>query len=1241
MESDYQKFHVTDANFAAAEIGYSMSDMCFIYPITPSSSMGEKADDLAAHDTKNIFGNVVQITQMQSEGGVSGALHGAILSGALSSTFTCSQGLLLMIPEMFKIAGELQPAVFHISTRSVGGQAMNIYSDHGDIMATRQTGWVMLNSHSVQQAADLAVIAHAASIRGQLPFTHFFDGFRVSHELQKILVPTPKLMTEMMDREAIRQWREKKPMKNSDATMRGLVNNADIYFPLLEGSNTSYNNMITIVKDCMAKYATLTGRNYQLFNYIGHPEAEYVVVALGTACMTFEEFVMQPEIKEKRKFGLIAVHLFHPFSIEDFVNVLPKTCKHITILDRTKEPGAAGEPLYLECLAALHQAGRLTNMKVSAGRYGLGGRDVTPAVAHAVFMNMCGCGIPDHKPRYRFTVGIEDDVTHLSLPMPKEKVIVSLPGVKQALFYGFGADGTVGAVKDAIKIIGDNTDLYSQAYFVYDAKKSGGVTISHIRFGPSPITSQYEILDADYLACHHPSYIRKYDMVSQAKEGGVFVLNGAWKTTEELEKALPGQMRKAIVEKKLKFYVIDAEKIAEEAGLKGRINNVMQTVFFYLSSVLPMDKAIELQKAAIQKTYLRKGMEVVEKNWKCVDATITNLLRIEPPAEWIKGEFETIPVFPDGQTEYFKKIAAPVLGLKGEELTVSDLMAHAAGCMPTNTGRFEKRNVSSTVPTWNDTKCVQCNLCSFVCPHATIRPFLVTEKEVKENNLRGIPTKPAQKITIDSTEETAQFTISISTADCLGCSMCATVCPTKALTMGPNHTPETDAEQTRFDFLVSLPDRSRFVYNTAELEKKARESGVAIPPPTVKNVQFKRPLFEFSAACAGCTEAPVVRLITQMFGERMMIANSCGCSMVWGGYSPSCPYSHNEEGCGPAYTGSLFEDTAEFAYGITVAGQHLRSQLLAMVEQAKDLPEMPGTPIGSDVWKNECASWIEKYNEPNGSKTHGLEIVRMLGETCHAMSCPCTGGACKAKSSVNSVLPEMWSLRDLFQKKSYWCFGGDGWAYDIGFGGLDQVLHMGAKMNILVMDTEVYSNTGGQKSKSTPRGAIARFAAAGKPTSKKDLGLYAMNLGCCYVATVAQGANPQQLIRALHEAEEFPGTSIVIALCPCINWGMKEGMKSSMTEQKIAVECGYWPLYRYNPHLVKEGKNPLTLDSAAPKRPVSDLLSRENRFSQLMTQSPEVAKDLHESLQLDCDARYKKLQMLHAGFAPAPKTTES
>lgn len=1194
--------------------------------------MGEKADDLSAAGKKNIFGNVVTITQMQSEGGVSGALHGAVLSGALCSTFTCSQGLLLMIPEMYKMAGEMIPAVLHIASRSVGGQAMNINSDHSDVYATRQAGWAMLSSHSVQQAADFAAIAHASTIQSRIPFVHFFDGFRVSHELQKILLPQNELLSQMMDKEAIRKFRETIPLKNSSPTMRALVDNVDEYFPLLETTNKYYNELIPIVKKNMEKYAKLTGREYHLFDYYGRKDAEHVVVLLGAGCKTFQEYVEQEEIMkgENTKFGVIAVHLYHPFSIEDFVSVIPATCKYLTVLDRTKEPGATGEPLYLECLAALQQSGRLYNpetkemLQVFCGRYGLGGRDVSPNIAFSVYENTANTlNKPNHKPMNRFTVGIEDDVTHLSLPPPPKEIFVRHEGVTQALFYGFGADGTVGAIKDAIKIIGNNTNLYSQANFVYDAKKSGGVTVSHVRFGPNPIMSQYEIQEADYLACHHPGYLRKYDMLKFAKDGGVFVMNGTFENVDDLDKALPGQAKRMIAEKKLKVYIINAWKIAANCGLPGRINNVLQTVFFYLSGVIkPMETAIQYQKDAIKKTYLRKGMEVVEKNWKCVDESVANVHLIEVPTEkWLKCEDEVIPVFPPNRTKFFNDFAGPLVSLRGSTLKVSDCMEYVGGVLPTDTCKYEKRGVATTVPKWEAEKCVQCNSCSFACPHSAIRPFLIKEEEVKE----GIVALEGKALPKEAAG--LRFTIGISAADCLGCSSCVAACPTKALSMQTYGTPETDAEQKRFDYLFTLPDRSKLVYNEFELEKQARAKAgpevkniaPLIPAPNVKNLQFKQPLFEFSGACAGCAEAPVVRILTELFGERLMIATACGCSMVWGGTSPTCAYSvHTESHLGPAYTGSLFEDNAELNLGMASSGYLLRDQLKNHVTEIVKESKEGKVEVKKEL-TDEMEEWEKTFNDVFASRAHGDSIVKMLSQIP------------EEERNKNPVLSDIWSLRDLFIKKSYWAIGGDGWAYDIDFGGLDQVLHMGVNLNILVLDTEVYSNTGGQKSKATPLGAVARFAAAGKDSKKKDLGMYAINLGDVYVAKVAHGANPAQLVKALHEAEAYEGTSIVIALCPCIAWGMKNGQGMAMNEEKLAVQAGYWPLYRYNPALKKEGKNPFILDSPKPTLEVGKFLSGENRFIQLKTKNPERMKAVEEEMQKEINEHYEKLKAMSEG----------
>ncbi|KAK2951077.1 Pyruvate:ferredoxin oxidoreductase [Blattamonas nauphoetae] len=1214
-ENQYQKFEVLDANTAAATIGYSMSDMCFIYPITPSSSMGEKADDLNAAGKKNIFGNPCSITQMQSEGGVSGALHGAILSGSLCSTFTCSQGLLLMIPEMYKLGGEQQPVVLHVSTRSVGGQAMSIYSDHGDVMATRQAGWGMLCSFSVQQVADFAVIAHAVSIRAQLPVLHFFDGFRVSHEIQKILMPSLETMNEMMDKKAIRQWRETKTMKNSDATMRGLVDGMDEYFPMLEAANKTYDNFIPILKDALKQYAALTGRSYNLYDYYGAPDAKHVVVCLGTACMTFMEYVQQKGMEDK-KYGVIAVHLFQPLAMEDFIATIPSTCERITVLDRTKEPGSVGEPLYLEVLAALQQSDKL-HIKVHAGRYGLGGRDIIPVIAEAVYNNMVRASAGQES-KVRFTVGIDDDVTKLSIPMPLENVTIEHEGVKQALFYGFGADGTVGSVKTAISIIGDNTDLYSQAYFEYDAKKSGGITMSNLRFGPKPITSQYFIQDADYLACHHPSYIRKYNMLKRAKTGGVFVMNGPWNGQAEIAAALPGQSKRTIVEKKLRVYCIDAEKIAMEAGLPGRINMIMQTVFFYLSGILPTEQAIAYLKKGIHKMFIKKGQDVVDMNCAGVDKAISAIVEVKAEDSWANAADEKVPVWPNGSNKFFDDIADPIITLEGGKLKVSDFLPVASGIMPTNTARFEKRNVAVKVPMWDEAKCIQCNQCAYVCPHSSIRAYLVTEDEVAKAPAGFKCADPKANTAKVDGDKPLKFAIGVSTYDCLGCGSCVSVCPVKALSAAFNHSQETEDAQKSFNYLDALPNRAHLMYDeNADYKKAESEGKLSTPAPSFKAAMFRRPLIEFSAACAGCAESPIVKVVTQLFGERLFIANACGCSMVWGGYSPSCAYAVNEQGLGPVYTGSLFEDNAELSLGIAQSGILLRDQLKGFAEQIVAGAEVGQTlkPKQAEL-KEACQKWLAAFANPIESKLSGKAIENLISTVP------------EAERDTVPVIAEMWTRRDLFQKKSYWAFGGDGWAYDIDFGGLDQVLQMGTDLNILVMDTEVYSNTGGQKSKSTPRSAVARFAAAGKDTKKKDLGAYVMSLGCCYVATVAQGANPQQMVRALHEAEQFPGTSIVIALCPCINWGLKNGQGKAMEEMKMAVQSGYWPLYRYNPLLEKEGKNPLQLDSKAPTLPLKDFLSREVRFTSLELQSKERFEELQNELQDDVNKRYARLAQM-------------
>lgn len=1183
-----------DGNHAATHVAYAMSDMAAIFPITPASTMGEAADDWASEGRKNIWNNVVKVTQLQSEGGASGTMHGAILSGALTSTFTSSQGLLLMIPELFKLAGELQPGVFHIATRSVGGQAMNIQSDHSDVLACRSTGVVMLASASVQEVLDLAAVAHMSTIQAQIPFMHFFDGFRVSHEVMKVHALKNDDYRQLYDFKALDEWREARTMRNDAPTMRGLVNDANVYMQILEATNGRYNRVPALVQANMDKVAALTGRQYHLFDYFGAADAERVVVVMGAGGQGCEEAIDYLTAKGE-KVGLIKVRLYRPFSAEHLSAALPKTVTHVAVLDRTKEFGCTGEPLYLDVNAALRRVGR-ANIVIAAGRYGLGGKDLTPTMVKAVLDNLSS-------PRMKaeFTVGVNDDVTHLNLEIPPA-LPLKFPGMTEALFYGFGADGTVGSCKNSISIIGDSTPLFAQGNFIYDAKKSGGVTISQLRFGPKPITSAYEIQEADYVACHHPSYPHKYDMVANLREGGVFVLNCSHTNVKELEEALPGSMKAALYRKKARFFVIDADQIAIRTGLRGRVNMVMQTVFFKLSNVLPMEQAIGLLKDAIRHSYGKKGDEVVQKNFRMVDGTMDALVPIPIPESWAQAPVTPFPTYP-GATKYFKEISAPCLALVGNNLPVSTFLPYVGGIFPTATARYEKRGVAPQVPVWDSEKCIGCNMCVTVCPHATIRSFMVTPEE------KAAAPNPATFTTRKGPKPGFEQRIAISPLDCLGCQACEQTCPKKALTMTDDVTSRVAADQKNWDYAVDLPNHSDLLWDPNAPQKPGQV-------PAFGHVAYRQPLLEFSAACGGCAETPILRLMTTLFGERLVIANTCGCSMVWGGCLPDCAYTVTKEGLGPVYTGSLFEDDAELTLGLALGGETRRDQIALFAERAlKEIPTL-SAPLRAAL-----EAWLSGKDDVGKSKAAGMQIRKLLEAP---------------EARQQELLQQIFVGRDFFQKKSYWAVGGDGWAYDINFGGLDQVLCMGHKVNVLVMDTEVYSNTGGQKSKATPRGAVARFAAGGKDTKKKDLGMYAMNIGSVYVASCAVGYSMQQLVRALVEADQYPGTSLVICYCPCINHGLKMGQGSSNQEMKLAVQTGYWPIYRYNPLLRKEGKNPLQIDCPPPSMPLKDLLAREVRFTSLIQQRPAVAEKLHAELQADLDERNAQLRAMAAVPVPAP-----
>ena len=1153
-----------DGNTAAAHIGYAFSDVAAIYPITPSSPMGEVADQWAAYGRKNIFGQILKVVEMQSEGGAAGAVHGALSAGALATTFTASQGLLLMLPNMYKIAGELMPTVFHVSARALAGQALSIFGDHQDVMAARATGFAMLASNSIQEVMDIALVAHLATLRASIPFLHFFDGFRTSHEIQKIRMIDYDDIAQLVDWPGVKRHRER-ALNPEHPHLRGSAQNPDIYFQINEAANKFYQAVPQIVEEEMKKVKKLTGREYHLFDYLGAADADRIIIMMGSGCEAAEEAVTYLT-SQGEKVGLIKVRLYRPFSAEHFLNTLPTSVKKIAVLDRTKEVTAFGEPLYLDVSTIIYDYHR--NIQVIGGRYGLGSKDFTPTMAKAVFDNL-----KQEHPKNHFTVGIEDDVTNTSLPLP-EMIDASPAGLVRCKFWGIGGDGTVGANKDAIKIIGDKTDQYVQGYFAYDSKKSGGVTVSHLRFGKTPIHSTYLIDKADYIACHQPSYVDKYDLLEGIRENGTFVLNTPW-TMEELEQRLPNSLKKTIAEKKLKFYTIDAVKLAQEIGLGGRINMVMQTVFFKLSKVIPIDDAISYLKDAIEKTYGKKGKNVVEMNWKAVDHALERVHEVHYPESWRDVPVETKPV--TEEPEFIHKVMRPMLAQQGDKLPVSAFTP--AGIFPTGTTKYEKRGVAINIPEWLMEHCIQCNQCAMVCPHAAIRPVLVTDEELQQAPA-GFSTKDA----VGKDAKGFHFRIQVYPEDCVGCGNCADICPAKekALMMKPFAT-QIETQRVLQQYADTLPVRSG-----------------GFDKYSVKGSQFQKPLLEFSGACAGCGETPYLKLITQLFGNRMMIANATGCSSIWGGSAPSVPFTINHEGHGPAWANSLFEDNAEYGFGMVLATVQRRAKLADLIKQALD------DGIGSDELKQAFSAWLENKDEAEKSKEYG-DVIKSQLEQQHDPK----------------LLHQIWESRDMLTKKSIWSVGGDGWAYDIGYGGLDHVLAMKEDINILVLDTEVYSNTGGQSSKATPIGSIAKFAESGKKTKKKDLGLMAMSYGYVYVASVAMGANKNQLVKALKEAESYSGPSLIIAYAPCINHGIKAGMGKSQHEEKLAVESGYWPLYRYDPRPAHEGKNPFQLDYKEPDGTIHDFLMREVRYAALTKTFPEEAKQLHQQLEESVTSRYR------------------
>jgi len=1166
-----------DGNMAAAYVAYAFTEVAAIYPITPSSPMGEYVDEWAAHGRKNMFGQVVSVSELQSEGGASGAVHGSLAAGALTSTFTASQGLLLMIPNMFKISGELLPGVFHVSARSVATHALSIFGDHSDIMSVRQTGFGIIASGSIQEIMDLGGVAHLAAIKSRVPFLHFFDGFRSSHEIQKIETIDYGDFKKLVDMEAVKKFRER-ALNPEHPVTRGTAQNPDIFFQARESCNSFYLKTPEIVKDYMEKISKLTGRSYKPFNYVGAKDAEYVIMAMGSVTDTIDETVQYLN-KLGEKVGAVKVHMYRPFYPEFLFDVMPKTVKKIAVLDRTKEPGANGEPLYLDVRNAYHEMEK--RPVIVGGRYGLSSKDTTPGQIKAVFDNL-----KLTNPKNGFTVGINDDVTHTSLEV-KEEIETAPKGTIRCKFWGFGSDGTVGANKNAIKIIGDNTDLYAQGYFAYDSKKSGGLTISHLRFGETPIQSIYLITDADFVACHKQTYVNQYDLLKGLKKGGTFVLNCQWDSFE-LEKELPADIKKYIAESNIDFYIIDATSIAAEIGLGSRINMIMQAAFFKLAKVIPIDNAVKYMKEAIKKTYGKKGEKIVQMNYKAVDRGIESLKKVKVPESW-KDAVEVKEKAEADEPDYIKNILRVINRQEGDSIPVSAFVGVEDGTFPQGTAAYEKRGVAINVPEWQKDNCIQCNQCSFICPHAVIRPVLLTDKELKDAPEKFETIKAKGKGL-----EGFNYRIQVSTLDCTGCGNCANVCPAKekALVMKPLSSQEAQIENWKFASKVPVKEN-------------------VMPVDTVKGSQFKKPLFEFSGACGGCGETPYAKLITQLFGDRMLIANATGCSSIWGGSAPSAPYTTNAEGKGPAWANSLFEDNAEYGYGMVLGIKQMRSKI---EDYMNKLSEMK---IDTKV-KSAMKEWIAGREDEMISRQSTARLLKLLKGDL---------GSKEADELKDMIL----QLKDYLVKKSVWVFGGDGWAYDIGYGGLDHVLASRDDINVMVFDTEVYSNTGGQSSKATPKGAVAKFAASGKKVKKKDLGLMAITYGYVYVAQIAMGASHRQTLKAFLEAEKYRGPSMIIAYSPCINHGIYAGMGCSQQREKEAVEAGYWHLYRHNPELTKEGKNPFILDSKKPTASFKDFLMGEVRYASLTKTFPDIAKDLFDKAEKEAKEKYEKYRAMSEG----------
>ena len=1173
-----KKMMTIDGNTAAAHVAYAFTDVAAIFPITPSTTMAEVVDEWSAQGKKNIFGQTVNVVEMQSEAGAAGTFHGSLQAGALTTTFTASQGLLLMLPNMYKVAGELLPGVFHVSARAIASQALSIFGDHQDVMAARMTGCVMLAAGSVQEVADLAPVSHLAAIKGRLPFVNFFDGFRTSHEIQKVEVLDYEDYAEMIDREALKEFRSRALTPNNPVT-RGTAQNSDIYFQTREASNIFYNNIIPIVEEYMAKIEEKTGRSYGLFNYYGAEDAKEIIVAMGSVTEAIEETIDELNARGE-KYGLVKVHLFRPFSVEHLLKVIPQSVEKICVIDRTKEPGCNGEPLYLDVCSAFY--GKENAPKIVGGRYGLASKDVTPSDIKAIFDNLK----KDDSKNF-FTVGIEDDVTFTSIQVEDELRIVT-PGTVRCKFWGLGSDGTVGANKQAIKIIGENTDKYVQAYFAYDSKKSGGVTMSHLRFGDTPIRSTYLIDEADYIACHVQAYVNQYDLLKGLKKGGNFVLNTIW-NEEEIERKLPAKMKRYIAENEINFYTVNATKIASEIGLGRRINMIMQSAFFKLAEIIPQEEATEYLKASIKKAYGKKGDKVVNMNYEAVEAGMNSLVKINVPESW-KTATEEAKVETKKVTDFVKNIMNPMNSLEGDKLPVSAFNGLEDGTFPAGTAAYEKRGVATDVPEWNMAKCIQCNQCAFVCPHACIRPVLVTDEELAKAPV-GFETKKATGKTLAG----LNYRIQVSTLDCTGCNNCVDICPApgKALEMKPLGT-QVETEVANWDFSVS---------------KEVSNKEHLTAGKTVKDSQFKQPLMEFSGACAGCGETPYIKLATQLFGDRMMIANATGCSSIWGGSAPSTPYTKNHEGKGPAWANSLFEDNAEFGYGMFLAADQMRKKIAANMES---LISMDIAEEYKEVFKN----WLENKDNGELSKVSSREVEAILAENNIE------------NEEAKVLIEEIRERADFLVKRSQWILGGDGWAYDIGYGGLDHVLASGQDVNVLVFDTEIYSNTGGQSSKSTPAAAMAKLAASGKKTNKKDLGRMMMSYGNVYVAQVAIGADKNQVVKAMLEAEAHNGPSIIIAYSTCISHGLKKGMGFSIRNMDEAVKAGYWHLYRFNPQLKEQGKNPFTLDSKEPQGSFRDFIMDQVRYSAIAKQYPEQAEELFQMTEEHARRKYAELKKL-------------